>query len=272
MTGGQDNSNAVLNSEAVLYVVARSHRRYWELGASCAIFVLLLIVWQAGVTLGTISPLLLPPPLAVGTRIVEDLGDAIFFRALISTGIAMLEGFVAGSLVGIVLGAVLATWPSLERIFHPYFVAFQTFPKVALAPLLSVWLGYEQTPKIVLAAILAFFPVMVNSLVGFRATRAEELELLEAMDASGFQTFHKVRLMNALDYIFAGVEMALIFALLGTITAEVLGSKEGLGHLLIVRMSNMDVTGVFSLLAMFAILGTGCYMIGSFIHKRTVFW
>ena len=267
-----EDGPGILAADTALYAPERSRRRWLERAASGGIFVLFLILWQVAVQLGGISPLLLPPPLQVLARLLDDFHDEIYLTSLLSTASAMLGGFAVGAIVGIALGALLATRPVLERIFHPYFVAFQTFPKVAIAPLLSVWLGYEQTPKIVLGAILAFFPVMVNSLVGFRATRPEELELLQALDASGWQIFRKLRLPNALDYIFAGIEMALIFALLGTITAEVLGSKAGLGHLLIVRMSMLDVVGVFALLATFALFGTGCYMIGSIIHKRVVFW
>jgi NitT/TauT family transport system permease protein len=262
----------VESTEVVTLSASHGGGRALERAVSAALLVVLIVIWHFVASSGKVSALLLPAPLAVAQRLATDFSSQLFWSNLLSTISAMLSGFGIGTAIGILLGGLLATRPRLERILHPYFVGFQTFPKIAIAPLLAVWLGYEQQPKIVLAALLAFFPVMVNALVGFRATRADELELFNALQASGWQTFWKVRVPNAAGYIFAGVELALVLGLLGTITAEVLGSKQGLGYLLVVRMSLLEIDGVFALLVIFAALGTTTYALSSALHRKVVFW
>src|SRR5438067_5388805 len=149
---------------------------------------------------------------------------------------------------------------------------FQSMPKVALAPLIIVWFGLGLTSKVVNAALVAFFPLMVNTIVGLRSAEEDKVNLMKSLAATRTQIFWMLQLPNALPYIFAGLEIAMIFALIGAIVAEFVGAQSGLGMLIQSMNFTMDVAGQFSVLLILSILGLLLNTLVMQVRRRVLFW
>ena len=169
-------------------------------------------------------------------------------------------------------GTVVALSRRIEFFLYPFIVMFQAMPKVALAPLIIVWFGLGLTSKVVNAALVAFFPLMVNTIVGLRSAEEDRINLMRSLAATPLQIFWMLQLPNALPYIFAGLEIAMIFALIGAIVAEFVGAQAGLGMLIQSMNFSMDVAGQFSVLLILSILGLILNSIIVGIRRRVLFW
>lgn len=247
-------------------------RRRPELVLSPLVLIIVLVVWHYAVVWLGLSDFVLPPPGEVIEALVRNTQEGRYTDHLVYTVRNSLIGFATGTVLGIVVGGLLAASSLAERVLHPYIVAFQTFPKIALVPMLTIWFGFDAQPKIIIAGILAFFPVMVNAYAGLTSLDVESEELMRSLRATPMQTFLKLRLPTALPYIFAGLELALVFAILGAVTGEFLGSREGLGFLIQQFSVQLRTQDIFSLLIIFAALGMGAHMLISWLRKKVVYW
>lgn len=247
-------------------------RRRPELILSPLLLLVAFVAWHLIVQWGSLSQFVLPPPGDVFRALARNIEDNRYTSHLLFTVQNASIGFAIGTFFGVLVGGVLAASSLAERVLHPYIVAFQTFPKVALIPMLTIWFGFETKPKIIIAAILAFFPVMVNAYAGLTSLDVESTELMRSLRASRRQVFLKLRLPTALPYIFAGLELSLIFAILGAVTAEFLGSSKGLGFLIQQFSTQLRTQDVFSLLIVFAVLGMAAHFLIRWIHKKVVYW
>ena len=183
-----------------------------------------------------------------------------------------IAGFVLGSLFGLLLGALIGQFPLLERTLYPYVVAFQTLPKVAIAPIIVIWFGYGVSSKIVITATIAFFPLLANTIVGLRAAPTEQIELMVAFTASRWQIFRKARLPQALPYIFVGLDVAIVLSVIGAIVGEFVGAQRGLGNLILQFNVSLDIAGVFAVLVMLSAMGVALHLVMQAIQKRVIFW
>jgi NitT/TauT family transport system permease protein len=154
----------------------------------------------------------------------------------------------------------------------PYAFALQSLPKIAIAPLIIVWCGFGNGSKIVMAALLTFFPMLVNSFAGIRSTESERLDLMKALSASRLQTYLRVKLPTAAPYIFAGLDMGVVYALLGTIVAEFLGAQEGIGVVITQAQAVTDIAGVFAALVILGVVGIALHLLIRFAEHRVVHW
>lgn len=247
-------------------------RRRPELILSPLLLIAIIAAWQIIVTVRDVSTFVVPPPKDVFEALWKNTREGTYNQHLIFTVRNSLTGFVFGTVLGVLVGAALAASRTLERVLHPYLVAFQTFPKIALVPMLIIWFGFDATPKVIIAGILAFFPVMVNSFAGLVSVDTESEELMRSLRASPWETFIKLRLPTALPFIFAGLELALVLAILGAVTGEFLGSKEGLGFLVQQFSTQLRTEDSFSLLFVFGVLGMGAHVLVSWIRKRVIYW
>ena len=161
---------------------------------------------------------------------------------------------------------------TLDYFLRPYVLVFQTIPKVALAPLIVLWFGLGMNSKIVTAAIICFFPVMVNTIAGLRSADRDRVSLMKAMGASEGQVFRMLRLPTAAPFVFAGLEIAVTFALIGTIVTEFLGAERGLGMLMQSMNFTMDVSGSFSILVILSVVGVALTGVIHLLRRRLVFW
>lgn len=232
----------------------------------------LVLAWEAVVRGFRIPPFLLPAPSAVFMGLVRGFGSGVYFEHLGVTLAETLMGFALGSALGFVLGAAVALSPRFEYYLYPLIVGFQAMPKVALAPLIVIWFGLGISSKVVNAGLVCFFPLMINTVVGLRAADEDRVALMRSLAASPLQIFWMLRLPGAAPTVFAGLEIAMIFALIGAIVAEFVGSESGLGMLIQSMNFNMDVAGQFSLLFVLSAVGlvlNGCVLA---VKRRVVFW
>jgi NitT/TauT family transport system permease protein len=183
-----------------------------------------------------------------------------------------LLGFIVGTSLAFLFGTVIALSRPVEYFLYPFIVMFQSMPKVALAPLIIVWFGLGLMSKVVNAALVAFFPLMVNTIVGLRSAEEDKVNLMKSLAATKTQIFWMLQLPNAMPYIFAGLEIAMIFALIGAIVAEFVGAQSGLGMLIQSMNFTMDVAGQFSVLLLLSLLGLLLNGIVIGVRRRVLFW
>ncbi len=231
-----------------------------------------LAVWEAAVRLFAIPVFILPAPSAIALAFYRGVTSLVYVDNLWITLIETALGFVVGTALAFLLGTVVALSRRTEYYLYPFIVMFQSLPKVALAPLIVVWFGLGLTSKVVNAALIAFFPLMVNTIVGLRSADEDRVNLMRSLDASDRQIFWMLRLPSALPFIMAGLEVAMIFALIGAIVAEFVGATAGLGMLIQTLNFNADVAGVFSILLILSVLGLALNQIILLARRRVLFW
>lgn len=239
---------------------------------SLLLLVLIIVFIQIGVGSEWIDPLLIASPSTVAVALKNGFASGLYWEHVQSTIVATLLGFGLAILIGLVFGGFLATVPWVERVMYPFIVAFQATPKIAIAPLVIIWAGFGQASKILIVAVVSFFPILVNTMQGLRLRERERLELANALGASRWQTFRYIRLPGSTPYVFAGLEVGAIFALLGAVVAEFVGSRDGLGVLLTVQRTQFDVPGVFATLVVLMVIGLLIHLVMTAIERRVTFW
>lgn len=231
-----------------------------------------LLAWEAAVRILQVPVFIVPPPSAVAQRIVTDVASGVILPHLWVTFIEVVAGFVLAAFLGVALGTGIALVPFLEKTVYPFVLALQTVPKVAVAPLLIIWFGYGPQSKIVTAALLAFFPVLVNVVAGLRTGDPRRVLLMRALRASPVETYVKVRLPAMLPYLFAGLEVSVVFAVIGAVVGEFIGASQGLGSVIIQRQAAIDVPGVFSVLFFLSAMGVIMSVLLRLVARRYAFW
>jgi len=248
-----------------------------ELILAPALLVLILVGWEWSVIALDVPKYVLPTPSSIAVALWRGLDAGPFDRGgyWLHTGITLgqvLAGFFIGSGVGLILGTIISQFRVLEATLRVYLVAIQSLPKIALAPIIVLWFGFGMTSKIVIICLLTFFPLLVTSMAGFRAVDPERLELMRALGASPWQIFWKVRLPSALPYIFAGLEMAAVFSVVGAVVGEFVGAQMGLGTLILSMNAQMDTAGTFSVFIILSLVGIGLHAILRWVQRRVLFW
>lgn len=236
-----------------------------------------LVAWHLAVTYLKIPNYVLPKPLAVFEALVDGLGEnpasrASFWYHLYDTMKATIAGFFIGSAVGIVLAALMAEFRFFERALLPYVVGFQSLPKVAIAPLYVIWFGYQIESKTAMSATLVLFPVLLNALQGFSSIDRDRLELMASVDASRWQVFRLIKLPSAMPLLFAGLNLGIVYAMLGTLVSEFMGAQRGVGVMMMQLQSASDTAGVFALLVLLGVLGYVLIAIMRVLQRKIVFW
>lgn len=248
-------------------------RAVWDrFGLPLAVFVGLIALWEGLIRGLDVPSYLLPAPSAVVVALWNGLSSGLYFVHAGVTAAEALIGFAIGSLLGLFLGMVIVVFPTMERIIYPYIVALQTVPKVAIAPLMVVWFGFGLTSKVLVVALVSLFPVLVNVIAGLRAIDQERLDLLGALAASRWQVFRYLRFPNALPFIFAGLNTAIVFAVIGAIVGEFVGANRGLGFLILQANYQLDIAGAFSLFAVLSVMGIALHGALRWLERRCVFW
>jgi NitT/TauT family transport system permease protein len=231
-----------------------------------------LALWEVAVRALRVPAFILPPPSEIGAALVRGAATGIYLRHFCVTLAETLLGFALGSTIAFALGTALAASPRLEYFLYPYIVMFQSIPKVALAPLVVIWFGLGLTSKVVSAALIAFFPLLVNTIVGLRSADEDRIDLMRSLGATQLQIFRMLRLPSALSFIMAGLEVAVVFSLVGAIVAEFVGSEAGLGMLIQSRNFSMDVAGEFAVLFILGLMGLLLNTALAAVRRRVLFW
>jgi NitT/TauT family transport system permease protein len=219
-----------------------------------------------------VSRLILPRPSAVAMALWNGLETGVYWSHMASTVGSTIGGFLIAAVSAVAIAGVLASVARLERVFMPFIIAFQTVPKIAIAPLIILWLGFDEFGKTIIVTIVCFFPILVNALQGLRMRDRAQLELFRSLGASHWQLFRYVRVPNSLPYLFAGFHIAILFALIGAIVAEFVGSRAGLGWLLMQSRAQFNVAGVFAILILLMVIGSTLHKIMQLLERKIAFW
>ena len=214
---------------------------------------LFLLIWHL-IAAGT-TPLILPSPYDVFMRLVSYFINGRVWPHLFMTTQEILAGFVLGSVLGIGFGTPVSESDIARKVIMPYIIVTQALPKFALAPMLVIWFGFGMAPKVIIAALIAFFPLVENTYMGLTTTPQPQLELFRALRASRITTLLKLRIPHAVPAIFSGFRVALMLSLVGAVVAEYVGANQGLGALIIVSQGTLDTELMFVAFVILTVLG-----------------
>jgi NitT/TauT family transport system permease protein len=266
-------ANAVLNAPLAARPASRSVGNRWlERGASLFLLIVLLGAAEAATRSGLVSPLVLASPSQVWAVLVDGFSSGFYFPHLRSTIGSIFAGFFIAGSAAIAIAGTLASIPVLERVLTPFFVAFQSMPKVAIAPLVVIWFGFGELSKTVIVITACFFPILMNALHGLKLRDRDHLELMRSLGATRLQLFLRLRLPHALPYIFAGLHIGVIFALIGTVVAEFVGTNAGIGYVMLQSKANFDLPSVYACLLLLMAIGVLLHTLMKQLEKRVAFW
>ncbi|WP_454855541.1 ABC transporter permease [Rhizobium binxianense] len=229
-----------------------------------------LVLWTAIVHLFAVPAFLLPGPLEVLGRVAFLYENAKLLRHIGVTLSEIVAGFVLGTLVGILAGVVFARLPRVERLATPLILLLQTAPKIAIAPLLLLWLGIGPMPKIVLIAIVTFFPVMAGMVTGLRYGEGSFRDLAAVLKLSAWQRFWHIELPSALPAVLAGMAVATTLAMTAAVIGELMGANEGIGYLLSSGQENSDTAVVIGMVLLLSLIGWAFYETIELVRRRSL--
>ncbi|TAM91006.1 MAG: ABC transporter permease [Candidimonas sp.] len=232
--------------------------------------VIAILLWYVAVLVFGVPSYLLPLPGAVFHEIVSEF-PFLMWHTWITT-YETIGGFALSIVLGIGLALAIVSSRAVDKALMPWLILSQTFPKVALAPLIIVWFGLGIAPKLIVTFLVAFFPVVISTVVGLRSVEGEMLELAHSMRATPMQLFWHFRLPFALPNLFAGLKVSVAFAVVGAVIAEWVSSNEGLGYLLIRANANLDTTLLFAVLVMLMIIGVLLYYAVALVEYFSIPW
>jgi len=231
------------------YLSARITALLYPLGGVA----LVICLWEAAARLLQIPTYLLPAPTAVADSIEANAG--LLVKHSLITASEIMLGFALSVMVGIPLALGIYIWKPFSRVVYPVLVSSQAVPKVAVAPLFIVWFGFNLLPKVLIAFLIAFFPIVINTAMGLASIEREKLYLAQSIGLGTLSTFFKIQLPNALPSIFAGFRISITFAVVGAVVGEFVGGQAGLGYLLLTANGNMDTALLFAGIVALTILG-----------------
>jgi NitT/TauT family transport system permease protein len=235
-------------------------------------FVVLIAAWQLSIDVLHVPDYILPRPMMVLQSLKAGYIDGEFWPHFLFTLRSTVSGYVIGCGCAIVVGAILAESPTFEKFVYPYVIALQSMPKVALAPLIIVWFGYGFASKLVMVALICFFPLFVNTVVGIRQTNPALINMMKAFSAPSWFIFVRVKLFAAAGHIFAGLQISIVLSLIGAVVAEFVASSEGLGWLIQASLANFNTAQMFAALLSLVFIGVVGTRVIQSLHKRLIFW
>ena len=248
----------------------RTKRRLIDFGLPAIVFVLFLLVWHISTSAFTVPKYILPAP--------SDLMDAAqrvsntFFHDLWITCVESVAGFALGSVGAFLLALSFAQYSILEKSLMPYVIAMKTIPIVAIAPLLVIWLGAGLLPKVILSALICFFPVLISTVKGLKEVDPDQIDLFRSLAASDWQLFKWLRLPSCLVYLFPALRMSIVFAVIGAIVAEFASANAGLGFKIMLASFHVDTPAMFVYIIACAVLSLLLYGVIATVERVVVPW
>jgi len=233
-----------------------------------AVIVAVLALWEAGTRALGVPVFLLPPP-SVIVASMQAHAALLMHHAWVTT-LEIILGYALSILVGVPLALAIFLWPPFARSVLPLLVSSQAMPKVAVAPLLLVWFGFGMLPKVLIAFLIAFFPIVINTAVGLASIEPEKIHLARSMGFGPLATFFKIRLPNALPAIFGGLKISITLAVVGAVVGEFVGGDAGLGYLLMVANGSMDTPLLFAGIVGLTVLGVAFYLLVELAERLVV--
>jgi NitT/TauT family transport system permease protein len=241
-----------------------------ELGLYLLPVVIILVMWEAAIHVFDIQRFLLPRPGDVLATLWEKR-EVLLDESWVTFQESLL-GFLLAVAVAVPVAILLTFSKIAARTIYPVLVISQVIPKVAVAPLLVVWMGFGVAPKILLAFLVAFFPIVVNTATGLNNIEPKMIHLARSMGASTWQTFLHFRLPSSLPIFFAGLKVGVTFAVIGALVGEFVGAGSGLGHLTVIAMGSLNTELVFASIIVMAAIGVAMYVVIEILERLLVPW
>lgn len=229
-----------------------------------------LAIWQIGVVVYQVPAYLLPPPTMIAQTFVDEF-PRLLRHGWITT-YEMLGGYALAVGVAIPLAIAITSSKRFDEFVMPTMLFFQVVPKVAIAPLFLVWFGVGTTPKVLVAFLISFFPIVIDAAVGLRSMSPEMNDLARSMGASRMQVFAQFRLPTSLPYLFSGLKVAATLAIAGAVVGEFVGADKGLGYLLLTTNSNMETSLMFATIVALTIIGLAFFYLVEFVESLLIPW
>lgn len=232
----------------------------------------LLLAWHLYVRLSGISGFILPTPLQVWHAYTDEIATPALWGHSWTTVYETVVGFAWATVIGVGLGTVIGRWRWLETSLNPFIVASQVVPKVALVPLFVVWFGFGPVSKVLLAAALAFFPILTNTVLGVKSVDLGHRDVMVALNAPRWKTFTRLELPSALPYVLTGMEVGVVLAIIGAVVGEYLGGNSGLGYLLIAKMNAYETDSLFAVIVHLTLIGFAFYWLMGAARRLLIPW
>jgi ABC-type nitrate/sulfonate/bicarbonate transport system permease component len=229
-----------------------------------------LALWEAAVRITNTPEWLLPAPTAVMRALVEDR-DILLPNAWVTLS-EVLTGFAVAVVAGVGLGIAIYRSRTLDRALYPVIIASQTVPIPALAPLLLVWFGYGLLPKVLVTALVGFFPIVVNTVEGLRSTDRDVVNLLRSFGAPRGRVFRLAEFPSSLPSIFTGARIAVAICVIGAVFGELVGAKAGLGYLMTRAIAQFETARLVAAIVLLSLLGTGLFAAVGLIERLALPW
>ena len=266
MSGNLDAEQVVSTKQFATIQKQSCAIRLLEKWSSLLLMICLLVIWEASVRYFEIPAFLLPAPSQIAELMIEEW-PLIQMHSL-ATIWAILTGYVTAVIFALAVSALMIRFPLLERLIMPIFVGLQSVPKIAIAPLILVWIGAGMGSKIAVVMSIAFFPIVINTMAGFKEVDRGLADVFRSVAATEQQMLFKLRLPYAIPYIFAGLRIATTLAVLGAIVAEWLAASNGLGYLVLSGSFNFNTARSFAAIIALAVIGTVFFNFMSWIESR----
>jgi NitT/TauT family transport system permease protein len=229
-----------------------------------------LAIWQIGVMAYQVPTYLLPPPSMIARTFIDEF-PRLLYHGWITT-YEMLGGYAMAVGIALPLAIAITSSKRFDAFVMPTMLFFQVVPKVAVAPLFLVWFGVGPTPKVLVAFLISFFPIVIDAAVGLRSMSPEMNDLARSMGASRMQIFAQFRLPTSLPYLFSGLKVAATLAIAGAVVGEFVGADKGLGYLLLTTNSNMETSLMFATIVALTIIGLAFFYLVEFVESLLIPW
>jgi len=241
--------------------------------AALPIGLLLLVgLWSLVVKIGNYPPFILPDPATVLSKISQIAANGILWRHSQATLTAIMGGLTLGLSTATILGYILAKSPLLERLIGPYLVASQSIPAVAIAPLLVIWFGSGKLSKVLICALVVFFPVLVNTIIGIRSVDAGLKTLMQSLRANRWQMFIYLEIPAAMPVLLGGLKIGVTLSVIGAVVGEFVGADQGLGYLINLSKGLFDTPMIFAALITLAGISLTLYLMVTWLEHRLLAW
>lgn len=252
--------------------MARNPLARWTLHylPALGLFVAFIGLWQLAVTVFDVREYLLPSPLAVWRAMLSQ--EIPWLSHSWITAVEILGAFVIAGVAGVALGMAIAWSPGISRALTPFLVFVNTLPKVAIAPLFLMWLGYGILPNMLIGALIGFFPVVINTAVGLTQIDQDLVDLGRVFSAPKWKVFLKIRIPNAYPYILSALKVTATSAVVGAVVGEFVASQKGLGYVIITTQSSMNTPAAFAALVWISVLGLLLYGLVALLSRLLAPW
>lgn len=229
-----------------------------------------LVIWEVLVRVGGVRPLLLPAPSVIAVELAQS--PAWFAQQTAYTIGVSLGGFALAAILGIAFAILIVEWSVLERLLFPLFIALNSVPKVAIAPLFIIWFGTGSEPKVAIAFLIAVFAVVIDTALGLRSVPPDQIDLARALRGSRLRVLVRIKMYCALPHVFAGLKVAMSLSLVGAIVGEFVSSQKGLGFVILTAQGSFDTPRVFAAIIILSVVGVGLIGMIDIIERIALPW